>query len=162
MIEIQELALCKICKEPINNFVCIDCFAKDIRKWMPTDIAGRFARFNRSFLKIFQFEHHSKLVKHHLVCTENSKGSVCLYCYLNEVFQWLMWQNKAVARRFRRLFSFGMKKEDFTEIWKAHAEPITRTENWENEFGICDECGEYTEELRIVNGRWMCIRCGSD
>lgn len=27
------------------------------------------------------------------------------------------------------------------------------------EFGICDECGEYAEELRLLNGRWICIEC---
>ncbi len=29
----------------------------------------------------------------------------------------------------------------------------------EAEFGVCDECGEYTEELMLMEGAWICKKC---
>lgn len=28
-----------------------------------------------------------------------------------------------------------------------------------DEFGVCDECGEYTEELVLIDGSWVCKGC---
>jgi len=28
-----------------------------------------------------------------------------------------------------------------------------------DEFGVCDECGEYTEELILIEGSWLCREC---
>ena len=52
-----------------------------------------------------------------------------------------------------------MKKTEFKEIIKAHAQPISEVENMDEEFGICDECGEYSDSLGLVNGRWICVIC---
>jgi len=27
------------------------------------------------------------------------------------------------------------------------------------EFGVCDECGEYTEELMLIESNWVCKDC---
>jgi len=27
------------------------------------------------------------------------------------------------------------------------------------EFGVCDECGDYTDELALVEGAWICRAC---
>jgi len=27
------------------------------------------------------------------------------------------------------------------------------------EFGVCDECGDYTEELVLIEGNWLCRGC---
>ena len=27
------------------------------------------------------------------------------------------------------------------------------------EYGVCDECGEYTEELVLMDGSWNCRAC---
>ena len=27
------------------------------------------------------------------------------------------------------------------------------------DFGICDECGSYTETLALVAGEWVCASC---
>jgi formylmethanofuran dehydrogenase subunit E len=27
------------------------------------------------------------------------------------------------------------------------------------EEGICEECGEYSQETAMVNGRWVCESC---
>jgi len=155
----QEPLICQICKEPINSFVCLERLSEDIRGWLPEALSSRFAGFNDWFLKLFSYGYDAGLEHHGMVRGGMGKGSVCLYCYVNEVFQWLLGEDKAVARRFRKLFSFGMGKTDFREITKANAEPISSSVNHEREFGICDECGEYAEDLKLRSGRWVCSGC---
>jgi len=156
----KDVMLCQICKEPIHNFACIDCLAKDIKNWLPVSLSNLFTEFNEWFLSVFDYHKHEVLEGHHLVCNARGSGNICIYCYVNEVFQWIAGQDKAVAKRFRHLFSFGMKKTDFREVMLAHAEPISEVETVEKEFGICDECGEYADELKLLNGRWVCMECG--
>jgi len=158
----KEILICQICKEPIHNFVCIDRLADDIGKWLPSDLSSHFAGFNKQFLGIFSHTPHADLGNHHIVCNSEFTSNICLHCYVNEVFQWLAGKNKAVANRFRRLFSFGMDKKDFREVMLARPRPIMEMENMGEEFGICDECGEYTDELKLLNGRWVCQECGGD
>ena len=105
----MDVQICQICKEPIHNFVCIDCLANDISKWLSSNISASFNNFNERFLNIFNYHQHNRLEQHHLICSARGNGNVCLHCYVNEVFQWLKCQDKSVARRFRKIFSFGMK-----------------------------------------------------
>lgn len=28
-----------------------------------------------------------------------------------------------------------------------------------DEFGVCDDCGDYTEELVLIEGNWICNNC---
>lgn len=155
-----EIFICQICKEPIHNFVCIDCLAGDIKKWLPEHIVSRFLRFNEMFLEYFHYPHDHEVNTHHLVCNARGKSSICLYCYINEVFQWLNIQNKRVAMKFIKLFSFGFEKKGFRDITKANPQPITELTKEGEEFGICDECGEYSDELRHIDGKWVCKECG--
>jgi len=157
----QDLLMCQICKEPIHNFVCIDCLSKDISKWLPEDLSSRFGAYNDWFLEMFDYQHQDA-EHHNILCNSGTTSNICIYCYVNEVYQWLCEHDKAVAKRFRDLFSFGMKKTDFREVILAHAEPISEVENMREEFGICDECGEYSDELQLLNGRWICHECGGD
>jgi formylmethanofuran dehydrogenase subunit E len=32
----------------------------------------------------------------------------------------------------------------------------------EKDTGLCDECGEYTDELRFLGSKWLCERCAED
>ena len=156
----MEIPICQICKEPIHNFICIDCLAEDIKDWLPQHLVSRFSRFNEMFLGYFHYPHDHEENNHNLVCNGRGKGSICLYCYVNEVFQWLLNQNKTLARRFIRVFSFGLKVSRFRDIIKAKPQPITELIETDKEFGICDECGEYSDELRHIDGRWVCKECG--
>ncbi len=159
-VRMDGIYVCQICKEPINNFVNIDRLSSDISRWLPGSLSDRFMEFNAWFMGMFHCPIEIK--HHHIVSHSRKSGNICLYCYINEVFQWLMLQDKTIARRFRRIFSFGMNTGDFREIIKSHAEPISEVVNVEDQFGVCDECGEYADELRLVNGRWICRECHGD
>jgi hypothetical protein len=121
-----------------------------IAQWLPSPAKEAFEMENARFLQTFSYIPAS---------ARNHTEPVCLYCYVNEVFQWLYAIDRPVAKRFRKLFSFGLKKEDFREIIISHAEPIATDRTETAEFGVCDVCGEYSEELIKTRDGWVCGDC---
>jgi predicted transcriptional regulator len=47
--------------------------------------------------------------------------------------------------------------EILSERLKAKAEAVARPNQIIS--GICEKCGEYSEDLRNINGRWICSDC---
>ena len=152
----MEVQICQLCKEPIANFACIRHMGEGIAQWLPSPAKELFEKENARFLETFSSTHIDS--GHSALCASGGE-STCLYCYVNEVFQWLSGTDKAVARRFRRLFAFGMKKEDFREIIISHAMPITENIPEKGDLGVCDRCGEYSEELSESRDGWVCSGC---
>ncbi len=152
----MELQICQLCKEPIANFASIRHMGEGIAKWLPSPTKELFEKENARFLGTFSATHPDS---GRSALYDAGGEPVCLYCYVNEVFHWLSGIDKAVAKRFRRLFAFGMRKEDFREIIISHAMPITETAHERSVCGICDRCGEYSEELSKSRDGWICSGC---
>jgi hypothetical protein len=155
----MEVRICQLCKEPIANFACIRHMGEGIAQWLPSPTRELFEKENARFLDTFSYMHMDS-GRHAL--SRSGGEPVCIYCYVNEVFQWLSGMDKAIAKRFRRMFSFGMKKEDFREIIISHADPITEGMPDMSEFGVCDGCGEYSEELSKTREGWVCEGCRNE
>ncbi len=130
--------------------MCMDCVARDIRKFLPKKLTMGFQRFHENFYHHFD---SPQLVLNGAVycmnCRSTKESPICPNCYIKEAYQWLEEKDKRLAKRFLKLFSFG-GPIDFRSDSEA---PV------EEEFGVCDECGEYTEELVMVNGEWVCKEC---
>ncbi|MBM3303639.1 MAG: hypothetical protein FJY76_00965 [Candidatus Aenigmarchaeota archaeon] len=149
----MEIQMCQLCKEPIANFVCIHRMGRGIAQWLPSPAREAFEMENARFLQTFSYMPAD---------TRNHAEPVCLYCYVNEVFQWLSAIDRPVARRFRKLLSLGRRTEDFREIIISHAEPITADRPEAAEFGVCDVCGEYSDELTRTREGWVCGDCSGE
>lgn len=165
----MEETICRLCKQPISNYICPNYLANHITKWMPENISHEFTNFHRGFMKDMNRncdvdEHDMKCRHGHFVCVSgNSKNGtrnvVCLHCYINEVFQWISLKNNRLSDRFMEIFSFGFKKDSFREFIAAeNFMPTTNRKTWEDS-GICDECGEYSDKLALSNGEWICRGC---
>lgn len=78
---------------------------------------------------------------------------------MNEVHDWFNGKDSGILSEIdNKIFHFNFKKHE--AIMKNHMfQPITEHENEEKELGICDDCGEYSEELMLINGRWVCQEC---
>lgn len=151
------VSVCKICKEPIWNFFCPDCLAEDIKNWLPFHTRGNFDTFHRQFSGYF----HSNLdtaFSWCLKCKNLKEASICPYCYANETVYWLKSVDPALANRFARFFPFDFEKIGHNALLKTTNPPIdTRVKS--QQFGICDSCGEYSDELECVEGEWVCEDC---
>lgn len=146
--------LCKICKEPIWNFICIDCLAGDIKKWIPGNLTEEFSAFHRSLSAHF----YSKTDRFMscLKCRVSSAPHICIPCYLNEIHSWF--KSHRIAGRIREMISLDF--EGLEKNLKEHsALPITEIKNHRERFGVCDECGEYSESLTLINWEWVCEDC---
>lgn len=154
------VSVCQICKEPIWNFFCPDCLADDIKKWLPAQLSQPFSAFHNHFSGYFRSNLNSAF-NWCLNCKTQKEASVCPYCYTNEVIYWLKDQNPQLANKFAQLFPFDFEKIGHKEFFRTHHHPITDTEDLpeRKRFGICDSCGEYSDELVSKDGEWVCEEC---
>ncbi len=155
----MEMHICQICKEPIWNFICIDCISKDIKNQLPEKLSGEFLEFHNVISKSFRFTQEG--FKPCLICGVSDASSVCPVCYITEMYMWF--KDNGLMKSVRKKFHFNFER--YERLMKTH-EIVPITEDEENmrgeEFGICDECGEYSDELISVDGRWVCRECGSE
>jgi hypothetical protein len=154
----KSFALCQICKEPIWNFLCIDCLESHIKRWLPVRLAHEFDKFHHTFSKHFRSMFSEPEYCMH--CKSHKNKPVCPYCYTNEVYHWLKVRDRNLAGRFITLFFFDFERTGFRDPVKMdNLTPITEDIDVETEFGICDECGEYSEELHHADCGWVCKAC---
>lgn len=158
----MEIQICKICKEPIWNFLCAECLARDIREWLPSKYKGFFFGFHRFFSKSFPSDFNNNGSVACLHC-KSRELSVCPYCYTNEVFHWLKGKNSDLAHSFKRIFSFDFEGTGYKEVLGMEDMiPITENMVVTGNQGICDECGEYSDELALMDGKWVCSDCAGE
>lgn len=140
--------VCTMCNEYITTPIAPESVGKHIELWLPQKYTKDFTHFN------------TKLVKDSDGSTSNYLPDLlCIHCYVKEVHQWIKNKDKRLAKTFIRLFSFGYSEESYvTDIQTDQFEDV---EQRENETGLCDECGEYSEMLVGGSGEWLCQECAS-
>jgi hypothetical protein len=146
----MNMEICQICKEPIWSFLCLDCLADQISGWLPGKVSSKFSKFNKDFIRHFhyRFSGGSSLVC--LNCKNPKIASVCMYCYMDEVMDWLRNVNSDLAARLKAMLpSSSIQK----------IEPITHTRADKTDEGLCEHCETYSDELVSNNGRWVCKEC---
>jgi len=160
--------ICQMCKEPISNFICTNRLAMSIRDWLPSKHVDEFTRFHNSIVYYFNADHcefgysHEQHNSKNIVCAKRDKASVCAFCYISEVYEWLKERNENVAEQFLQVFSLGYKKIRYKSQDKIVKDAITESKVWEKDSGICDDCGEFSDELKIDNGTWVCKACSGE
>jgi len=156
----MQVAVCQICKYPVWSYICPDCLSKEIGKWLPHELSSQFRRFNRSFLGNFRSFESNLTQTMCIRCRTMRETTLCSFCYVAEVFHWLHEKNRHLAKTLFMALPLdsslkatsGMRNE-WNEI-----RPISYEES-ESLEGICEECGEYSQETATANGRWLCESC---
>ena len=158
----MEIPICHICKDPIWSFICHDCLASDIEKWLPDEIGFDFFRFHYGFSEHFRVK---KLEPFHLPCIhcrEKKEASVCPFCYIIEVSHWLESRDSKLAEELLKMIprDFNLKRTPISEIaWKDDIEPVTEFRTRDSISHTCENCGEYHDYLSKENGEWVCNIC---
>ena len=153
------VSMCQICKEPIWNFFCPDCLSRNIKKWVPENIRSSFEGFHKQFTAYFE-SNLDNAFNWGLKCKGLREASICPFCYMNEVIYWLKSVNTRLANVFARLFPFDFDKIGHKALLKTINPPID-SEIKSMQVGICDTCGEYSDELECEEGEWICSDCKS-
>lgn len=145
----MEALVCNLCKEPAWNFMCMECVASDVRNILPRGLGKKFMAFHREFASHFSAAH---LVLNGAVycfnCKSTQESPVCPACYAKEVHHWLEEDSPSLAKKLMMMLSFGGQP-------LAEGDERPRDE----EAGICDECGEYADDLVLSDGQWVCKEC---
>ncbi|MBI4020649.1 MAG: hypothetical protein HY369_00230 [Candidatus Aenigmarchaeota archaeon] len=134
----MEALACNMCKEPAAAFVCMDCMAQDIQDMIPARLEKGFRKFHNSLISHFSGSGEVHCAK----CGSAGEEPICPSCYTGEASRWLEDKDGRLAKRLTRVL-------DVVE------EELPR----EEDVGICDECGEYTEDLVSTHGEWLCRDC---
>lgn len=144
--------LCILCKEPISTPLTIENVGKHIEMWLPNSLKNGFLRIVQK-LKT-HIERFYRVGEYGRV----NEQILCIHCFVKEVYQWLENIDKALAEKFISVFSFGYSKKSFLVSNKFHPVEDLQIRD-EIQFGICDECGEYSDGLEHVSGEWLCDCC---
>lgn len=155
----MEGLICQLCKEQISNPICIDCKAKNVESWLPDRLSPDFKKFHAFISHHFDSFDLELGGVYCLNCGTDKETSICIHCYLSEVAGWIKERDTMLSRKFAKVFlvNFVYKKE---VVGMQRLEKLAEAREHETEFGICDDCGEFSDELRLINGRWMCSSCG--
>jgi len=147
----MEPVICKMCKEPIWNFMCVDCIANDAEKALPERFQKDFSDLHKSIVENFYSSYdHTFCLK----CRHSNPVAVCPYCYITEVLSLLSGKEPIFVKRLVRLLPFY--RHPYSE---SDSKTITEFRNKKTAHGVCDECGETSESLERMDNGWVCEDC---
>ncbi len=155
-MENTDAIVCQLCREPIWNFLCIDCIGKNVKEWLPSAFSQEFGQFHQSVKSHFQ-TYVADNYEPCLDCSKLNETPICPYCYTHEVYHWISAMNPDTARNFSKIFFFY--PFEGSEYIKSERGPIEETENKKPGVGLCDSCAEYSENLEAGSGGWYCETC---
>jgi len=146
----MEIPICSICKEPIWSFICTDCLKNDIKKWLPSHLSEKFEEFNA--MLSFHFRNRMDEVSLPcILCKQQKDVVICPFCYISEACEFLSEVDEKAAKQLLSMIPFPKHTRE--------ENVITESERERFDEGICECCGEYSELLKKVEGRWLCERC---
>ena len=156
--------ICQMCKQPVKNFVCINCIGADIKNWLPSMHQRGFVEFHELISSQFSYEQGDLSGRSRcLLCERNEIRPVCSFCYTNEVFLWLTERDSNLAQVFSNVFNYDFEGSGHREFEGLHGfQPVIEIEDELLDEGICEECECFSSELRQSNGKWVCETCSED
>jgi hypothetical protein len=94
-----------------------------------------------------------------LKCRSKKEANVCSFCYITEVFSWLLERNRKLAKTlFMALpVDASARISQAADSWKQ-VMPISFEENGTDQVE-CEECGGFSEQATLMDGRWICSSC---
>ncbi len=151
----MKISVCKICKEPLWSFICSDCIAGDMRASLPAVAKEEFDKFYAQFCHSFLSPEDISFDAC-LHCHADRESPVCTYCFVNEMRSWL---RNAFGKDMAG-FIFHFENKGFSAFFvNRRWIPITRLMCDQRLEGICENCGEYEENLACHDGKWACSDC---
>ena len=159
----REIPLCQVCKDPIWSYICSDCLGTDIKNWLPKNLTNKFSDFHNGFLTHFSVNPEIAF-ENCLHCKSSSEASLCPFCYIVEAFHWLRPRDPKLAQALYNMLPLAKdwKVTDLNGcVWREGYKPLGEINQGASEFGLCDECGEYSDQLVHANEEWICRDCNS-
>jgi hypothetical protein len=158
----EETTICRICLEPVFNFLCVDCLGNSASSWIDSvrpELLNEFKGFHRSLFKyISSDQNFEKCMK----CKNTTDAVICPYCYEREVFWWMFTKDVKLSKIFARIFNFDFLGTGYlpASIKTRNLEPVVLMDKREkSDINICEGCEQASDDLRDENGIWLCESC---
>lgn len=153
----KELTICSICLEPVMNFICIDCLASQIKKVIPNSFLDEFNSFHLAIVKKFE---NTENIEFCIGCKQFKETAICPYCYVKEVFFWILDKDRKIAKKVVKIFNFDFLETGYEEdIRVKNWEPLILSEKEEEvDLNACEICGQVAE-LTEKNNLLVCESC---
>lgn len=171
----DETTICRICLEPVTNFICTDCLFDGIQRWVAEKssrpdvtrvaIAGR----NSSIKKMLSEGNNRSFC---VSCKNQVDEIACPCCYLYEMHAAIKSAEPGIAQRFETDFNFdfmfhhGMSQLNLWEsihgrlLSSKSFRPIVITEKKEiTDSSECERCEAESDNLVEAGGEWICESC---
>src|SRR2546425_12852444 len=103
----KETTICRLCLEPVQNFICMNCLFEDVSKWisgkknvdkMVLDVSKK-----HEYLKNFVSSDFGTFC---IMCKKFVREIACPCCYLYEIFLVIKNQDGRLAKEFEKFFNF--------------------------------------------------------
>jgi len=169
----QETAICKLCLEPVSNFICTDCLFSDVKKWL--FLINHQELSPKISMKHYDIQSLIRLDANGTYCVR-CKGGVgeiaCPCCYLYEMYLIFKEGSQELANDFEKNFNFDFKMHHAYSqltLWQSLHEEAVSSRTFEPiilaetknlaDINICDNCGQISDMIAEVNGSNVCESC---
>ncbi len=158
----NNMPVCKLCLEPISNFICPACLYKSVQQWIwrsEPSMIRKFRDFHIRFTDTLVSQKTSLCV----ACKNEYYHMICPYDYLKEVYVWLEdFLPEKKLKEFLQIFSMGFKKIERNMerkfFYRNHGPTIHSCES--GDIGICELCENFSDDLkRDASDRYICEHC---
>lgn len=157
----MKVPICKICNDTMSSYICPECLSDDIMKWLPREISLDFKKFHRFFSGLFG--NNEELITLNCVhCKEKRDATICPFCYVFAVSEWLEEKDRHVAKQLTGMFSFDREPMDRNRsgvVFSETACGITDTGPDRTFEGRCELCEGYSDVLVRRDGKRVCEDC---
>lgn len=171
-----ETTICRICLEPVTNFICADCLSDGIAKWIsrystnPGWVGLAMKGKHEEIRRMLSHESNSNFC---VSCKNWVDEIACPCCYLYEMHAMLKnIDSKEVAAKFETDFNFdlifhhGMAQLNLWESMHGRLystrqfKPIViKDKRRSSDLNACESCEVETDELAEHGGQWLCESC---
>ncbi len=169
----RETVICRLCLEPIYNFICIDCFLQAVERWLKLkhreDMIPLVEQRHRELKHMLSSDFNTGFC---LKCKQAVKEWACPCCYLYEIYTTIKGNDADLGKEFEQLFNYDFQyRHGYTQLtfWQSLNRQLLSTRNFKplllidrkntTERGICENCGQESEMLKQQNGQWICEGC---
>lgn len=169
----EETLLCKLCLEPVTNFICVDCLFGSVKKWIllteHVEIIPKIIAKHDDIKSLIQLDTEGTIC---VKCRQNVGEIACPCCYLYEIYIISTETSQELANEFEKYFNFDFKIHNaYSQLtfWQSlHTEAVSgRTfepiviaeEQSLTDVNVCENCGQISDRIMGLNGSFVCETC---
>lgn len=174
--DVKEVVICRLCLEPLYNFICVDCFLEAVKKWLRSkyedELIPAIERRHEELKRLLSSDFNCGTC---IKCKSEVTAWACPCCYLYEMYCVIKTEKPELAKEFESMFNYDfLYRHGYSQLtfWQSLNRQILSTRNFQPviiahapdkrnkpDMCICENCGQPSARLKKQNGSWLCESC---